>query len=355
MKSFYFKKKDTVLRTIEEEKKIKKQRPVNWDRIIYFILLSTFLILVGRYVFMKIYYVKADGQILFKNLNIQNLDDCRIKKFLVHEGKSVKIGDTLFFYLNDDDDFNLGSSLDFSISGAQKSTWQDKAIIDIEEELSNVKKEIDRKNKSIQIKSKELENISQEVILEILPKVAYYQKETEILRDKEDLEILNHKLISLNEKLRKISNSSRGGLDIKGVGSGGGASDDNLYLPFISPMDGIITKIYKEPNEVALKSEVIIEMQRREDVFIKGFFDQADLKYLQNRNIVEIEFPDGTYSKGRINRFYYSTYRIPEEFQKKYEPTTKSLSVDIKPLDELELKKWHKYFKLSVIVRKKRF
>ena len=359
MKNIYFKRKDSVLRSLQEEKKVAKQKKVNWDRIIYFTLLVTFLFLVGRYAFMKIYYIKADGQILFKNLNVQNLDDCRIVKFNVVEGAEVHIGDTLFFFTDDDDDQDGGANANVSVdfTATTKTNWQDKAIIEIEEELDNLAQELVQANKLKRKLSRELQQLSQEVLLEVVPKTSYYQKESELSKAESTIELLKEKRGTLFSKLAKIKRTSRelGSASGKGGGSGSGNGDDNRVKPFISPMEGIVTKIFKENQEVALKSEVVMYIQKSENVFIKGFFEQEDLKYLRNRNIVEIEFPDGTESYGRINRFYYSTYRLPEEFQKKYEPTTRSLSVDISPLNRAEYHKWQKYYKLSVIIRKVRY
>lgn len=356
MKNIYFKRKDSVLRSLQEEKKKKKVRKVNWDRIIYFILLCTFLFFAGRYAFMKIYYVKADGQILFKNLNIQNLDDCRITKFNVIEGNYVHKGDTLFYFINDEDgEKSNGSSISLNVSGKTKTDWQDKAIIELEADLDILKKELRIKRKLAKKLEAEIIQIQQEVLLEVLPKTALYQKQTEIDKVSSEIDGLLEERSILNDKLAKIKSSERNIGSLEGNGQGSGGNDDNQVKPFISPMEGIITKIFKENQEVALKSEVIMYIQKSENVFIKAFFEQEDLKYLKNRNKVELEFPDGTECYGRITRFYYSTYRLPEEFQKKYEPTTRSLSVDIVPLNREEFLKWQKFYKLGVIVRKVRF
>ena len=120
-------------------------------------------------------------------------------------------------------------------------------------------------------------------------------------------------------------------------------------------MDGTVTRIFKQNKEVAVKSEVIMHIHKNEHLFIIAFFEQEDLAELKEEDVVEIEFPDNTTSLGTIKRFYFATYRLPEEFQKKYEPTNRSLSVDIVPLNNDELKKWKQYYKLSVIVRKKRY
>ena len=70
---------------------------------------------------------------------------------------------------------------------------------------------------------------------------------------------------------------------------------------------------------------------------------------------MDIEFADGTLSKGIIDRFYSATYILPDEFQKKFEPTTRTLAADILPIGQDDLDVWKKYYKLSVKVTKRTF
>ena len=70
---------------------------------------------------------------------------------------------------------------------------------------------------------------------------------------------------------------------------------------------------------------------------------------------LDIEFADGTTSIGYVDRFYSATYILPEEFQKKFEPTTRTLAADILPLTPDDLERWKKYYKLSVTITKRTF
>ena len=349
MKSIYFKKKDTVFRSLQEQKIEKPKKRINWDRIVYMILLFTFLFFVGKYAFFKVYYVKADGQVLSKNINIQNLEDCRIVHFLVKEGSTVKKGDTLFYFTN------KVSNAEFE-NPTKKSNWQEKDLIYIDEDLALLRKENGQLRKKYNRLDSNLEKIRQEVLLDILPKSTFLQKENELHDVEDQLEMIENKIQLLLEKKGRIqySLSEVVRTDNKNTSQ----TDYNTKAgpqPFLAPVDGLISKIFKENTEVVMKSEVIMYVQQVDDIFVKAFFEQTDLKYLKNRSIVEVEFPDGTKSKGRISRFYHSTYQLPEEFQKKYEPTTRSLAVDVVPYNEYEFKKWISFYKLSVIVRKKRF
>jgi hypothetical protein len=87
-------------------------------------------------------------------------------------------------------------------------------------------------------------------------------------------------------------------------------------------------------------------------MYVKGFFSQEDLNYFKVGDHVNIEFPDGSKSKGMISRFNYSTIQLPEEFQKRYEPTTRTIAADIYPLDTAEYVHWKAFYKLGVVITK---
>ena len=62
-----------------------------------------------------------------------------------------------------------------------------------------------------------------------------------------------------------------------------------------------------------MKSEEIVSMHQAHPAFIKAYFEQEDLRYFKVGDEFDIEFPDGTKSKGFLKRFYIATYTLPEE------------------------------------------
>ena len=111
----------------------------------------------------------------------------------------------------------------------------------------------------------------------------------------------------------------------------------------------------KENYEVTLRSEVVMHLYQPKGVIVKAFFQQKDYNQIKKGDVVEVEFPDGKVTKGIISMVLYETNRLPEEFQKKFEPTTRVINADIVPFDKEDLKLWKKYNKLSVIVRKEKY
>lgn len=357
MKSVNFKRKDSSFRSIKEEKTTSYKK-INWDRVTYFIILCILLFFIGRFIFNKYYYVKADGQILFKNIDIQNLDDCRILHFNFDEGDLVCEGDTLFTYLNDDDsNFGNGGISISTSEGKGSSSWIEREIADLEKKIALNSNEINQKNRLEKKYQEELKYARQEVMLDALPKSVYNSIENKISDLLSDIDLIkgeNQVLINSIAKLKQqLLLVELGQVNVSG--NFGGGSYENGVKVFLSPMEGTVTRIFKQNNEVAIKSEVIMYIHKNEKLYVKAFFEQEDVEELKEDDIVEIEFPDGSTSLGTIQRFYFATYRLPEEFQKKYEPTTRSLSVDIVPLNNGELAKWKQFYKMSVVVKKKRF
>ncbi len=118
---------------------------------------------------------------------------------------------------------------------------------------------------------------------------------------------------------------------------------------FYSPFSGMVTRIYFDSYEVALKGQKIMDIFQPTGVRIKAFFEQKDLKYIKKGKEVLIEFPDGEKIKGRISRFYFASLALPPEFQKKYEPLHRSIAVDVIPFD-LESLINRQIDKMSVVV-----
>lgn len=363
MKNISFKRKESVIRGLEIQREGKKKKPVNWDRIIYFGILLVILFFLVRYLIYTYLYIEADGQILFDNVEIRNTDDCRVVKFFVEEGEDVCIGDTLFSFLPDkpEGSFNSFGTYEFAMSQKKEGdiSWAEREIFQAKEDIKLNAYLIAEKLKMRKLFEKDLERIRNEVMLDVMPrnrlddqlaKINQINYEIETLKGKNAL--LAASLARLEGMKRNLGSSGSGDLDGDGVADGMQTKLDHI---FYSPLEGTITNILKNEFEVALKDEVILSIHRPNNVYIKGFFKQEDLKSLNINDIVELEFPDGSVGKGVIKRFYFTTYQLPEEFQKKYEPTTRSLSADIFPATPKDLEKWRTFWKMGVKIRKYKY
>lgn len=360
MKSIDFKRKSSVIGVMNDQvKKVK----YNWDRVIYIIFLLLVLIFLGYYLINKVFFIKADGQVLFENVSIRLTDDCRILDYHREEGDTVKVGDSLFTYALDKDNIWGNASL---LGGFSQTNYEnDWDWIDKEKYALNKKialNNIDKVESQALIKShqNEIQRLQNEVILDVLPKNRLDFVQNEILKHKTSIEKLNQEnqqLYALVKQLNGMARNAKVKSTRSGNVSGGGAGDDdeNRKRVFYSPIDGSITRIYTHQFEVALKSEQIMAIHKNTPMYVKAFFEQEDINYFKEGDVMTLTFPDGSKSEGVLRRFYYATYPLPDEFQKRYEPTTRTVSADIYPADTADYAHWKSFYKMSVVITKYKY
>lgn len=345
MKSLNFKRKETAqLRYLNEKVSDKGKTRLNWDRVVYLSILGLIVFFVLRYFFMHSFYISANGQVLFENLEISHTEDLRISRFFIAEGDEVKEGDTLFTYMIEE--------IDLESTGDKEkgNTWAEK-------EMYNLRKDIDLNNSQIQGDREliasykdQLSKLETEVMLGAANERDLNNLEYQISKLETSISLAQSENAVLAQQIAEIQ--SRIDAAVEGSTSLETAS---LSRAFLSPINGYVSNIYKEPYEVALKSHLIMKIHQADLVHIKGYFDQEDLKYVKEGDHVSVDFPDGSESEGVIDRFYASTVLLPQEFQEKYEPVKRTIAVDIKPAEGSDLDIWKRYYKLSVKLSKSTF
>lgn len=366
MKNINFRRNESVLKGLEIRAEEKKKGKINWDRIIYLSLLMIVLFFVIRYSIKTLFFVEGSGQVQLKNISIQNMDDCRIINIFVKEGQKVKIGDSLFTYILDDEE-NGGNGMGFGVGGGSFNvdskkqgdvSWSEREVFKVKEEIKINNFLIAEKIKLRNRYTNELQRIRNEVMLDVLPRNELDNQLARISQLNFDIQTLKGKTSMLAASLNQLGGMKR---DLgstttysgSGLGSGGGINSRQKV--FYSPIEGAITTITKNEYEVALESEEIMSVLKPENISIRGFFRQEDLASLKIGDRVDLTFPDGTEGVGIIKRFYFATYKLPDEFQKKHEPTTRSLTVDIYPESKEDLKFWRTYWKMAVKISKSKY
>jgi hypothetical protein len=357
MKSADFNRSQSKIRVLQEVRPGKKK--INWDRLIYLALLVLAAISIVFMVVKKNLYVKGEGQVLFKKLDIQFTKDIQILDLVRVEGDSVEIGDTLFLYY--EEQIQNGHRPSVYKEVVMKSDNLDWIV---RERLTTLKRielsqiQINDNKRLIDITEDEKKRIEHEIYLDIYPSTKLDQYvhrlmdfESGIVSAQEEIKYLKQYLDYLNaqEKIERYNLRRKREFDDSYT-----SSVPSLYA-YVSPVKGTITQVYKENFEVAMESETIMSIHKPSNLYIKAYYDQKNIRHLKEGDIVDIEFPDGSSSFGVLARFYFATYQLPEEFQKKFEPTTRSIAADIIPIDEIELDKWKSFYKLTVKVSKPLF
>ena len=346
MRQFNLKQRNSVIRTLKETPA--KKKGTNWQRLLFIGLLAFLLFLVGRRVYRAVFVIYGDGQVVLAKQAVQFTDDIRMSSILVEEGDTVNQGDTLFYYRFEATDEELNAMAD----AYDPVDWVIRERLNTKKQIALKKIELSRIRQQIDFKEAELIHQRDLIILgvdEIESKLTYIQEA--IIRMRGMRSALNREIYYLRQHLKELSLQADElrNQEIRKAGRVGS------ILPYVANIDGIIGQINLSPNEVCYEQQDVLAIHQLNSISIKAFFDPYDVPKIERGDEVWVQFPDGTESKGLIKNFYVSTYAVPKEFQKKYEPTERNIVAEVIPLNEFEVDRWQRFYKMSVQVSKYRY
>ncbi len=352
MKSKDFDRKPSSLRVLEEFKP--KRKGFNWDRTIYLSVLILGFGYLCFSLFQKHFVITGEGQVLFKKLDIQFTDDVEIIHILKKEGDEVVEGDSLFYYLNEKAKVKVNTKKREVVTEKDSDEWIDREIIQTRKKIELMQIQIAEANRLTGLNEIEKDRVKKAVYLDLYHADKldiYFQRATRL---DSDIKRYENEGAYLKEYLELLIDRQKFNLITRQT-IYESSSPSYFSEVYCSPVTGMITRIYKENFEVALESDVIMSIHKPSNLYIKAFFKPKDVEYIFEGDLVDLKFPDGTNSIGILQRFYAATYTLPAEFQKKYEPATRSISADIIPLNDRELEKWGPFYKLNVKITKHKF
>jgi len=359
MRSSQFNRKPKAEEFQPQQPYIMKRR-FNWGIVIYSLIVLVFLVFVGRFLADRFLYVEARGQVLYKKLDIQLPADAQLIDIYKEEGEAVRSGDTLFRYAWSTN-FNSNTEGLSGFSGLSKERiskeWLQKELLSVQKTIERLKIQLESYRERLAHYRDREDKIREGIYLNVYTAKALdgvlksiNKLRAKIRANRSEIK----KLESYKDQLNSKSENYKNKMDAL-TGQGFRLNQDTLkkYSNFyVTPIDGNLTQIYKESFEVALKSEKIMTIHKKQRVIVRAFFDQDDLKYIEKGDEVSIRFPDGSNSRGRIQQLYFSTHVLPKAFRKKGQPFNRKIAADIKPLDGEEVKEWRSFYKMSVVITK---
>ncbi len=347
MKSFKFKKQASVISTLKEPPSIKKKK-FNWQRLGYLLILIAVLGYIGNRFWTGVSEVRGNGQVELEKQMVTFTNDILIDKILVAEGDTVLKGDTLFWYTNelDNDDENL------ILQGTEPVDWILREKLQIDKEIALKKIKRNRLAKELKFKKGEYSHQKELVLLgvnRIESKLTYIQED--ILKLEAELKAIKSEIGYLRGYRNQLNNREK---DLQKLQVG--RAQQLLQMAYyVAQMDGIVGQINFNINEVCYEKQDMMTLHKMDEITIKGYFDPQEIQHIQRGGKVEILFPDGGKGTGIIHNFYVSTYALPAEFQKRYEPVERNIVADIIPLNELEARRWSRFYKMEVKITAPRF
>lgn len=336
MKNFSYKHQPSVLNVLKEPPKQTKK--FNLDRSIFIAIISLLVICFIRFLVIKLAFIEVDGQISLEKLNVNFTNDIRLSEIWINESESVKPGDTLFSYVNNV--YNESSVIERQIKEYDQIS---KNKVELQFEIQKLEIDVKKTLRQLELLRIEYKKSSELVLLDIMT-----SKELGAIQDDINKAELNlwHLRQELNLKnnlyvnLRKTPSNVRSKISY---------SPQNMSY-YITPIEGLIGQINFSPNEVCYETQSMLTIHNTEKVNIKAYFNQEALQDLDRGTQVEIEFPDGSQSSGFISNISVATYELPSEFQKKYEPTQRSILATVEPQNNDDLELWKRFYKMNVKV-----
>ena len=342
MKSFSFKSNKSTLRVLKEPV-IKKKR-MSFDRALYLIIIAISIFLLLRYIITKVTIIDANGQVLMDKVNVNFTHDIRLLEFNVIEGDTINKQQQLFTYVEDqfdNDGLAYFSSQELLQNNAKKELELKFKIKSQLIYINALKEEISFLN----AKEEEITNL---VLLDVYTINQLNDIRVKINAEKNRLLVLNNELALLYQQLKSIN-------DLKTLQGGYHETNTIVNSTYFAPIKGVIGQITVNEQETCYRTKNVLTIHNPEEIFIKAYFNLNDIKNVNVNEEVIIQFPDKTKSIGIINKYYVSTYALPEEFQKTYEPTERSIVAEIVPLNKTEAETWSRYHKLSVTIHKHKY
>jgi multidrug resistance efflux pump len=361
LKKFQYSPQTSFIKGPDKEPEYSK--PFNWERLIYVVILIILIFTLIMYFFNRYYYVTARGQVILDKFEVNFPDDIQVTRFLVKEGEHVEIGDTLFSLVYDDDNGNGGASI--SIGGGSgpeidRNDWVLREIAMANKNIALLEIELQNVRDNRKLKQSTYDNIRQEVTLDISPG-ARLREIKDALKEYDFREKnITSEIASLKEYIRTITpylyeqKNNRAAA----IAASAAASEawDSLHPPYYySKTEGTVSRIYTRPFETLYREAVVMDIIEFKDVFIRAYIEENDVDKFKEGDLVNLVFTDGTKSKGMVSLLEISTVQIPKEFTMNYEELTRRLVAKITPLNEEEMQKWKRYYKIGVKVRKPRF
>ena len=329
----------------------------------------------GSFFIGKYLVVKAESEIIIHKFDVNFPDDIIVNEYLVEENDTVRKGDVLFYYrLSHFDDGNNGGG-DLRVynnnsgSDYSKSTenWLIREKIQTEKEINMLKLEIGQNQEEIKQLTAGMERLKKEVFLDIYPPAKLKEAENkvenakmEISTDKKELVYLRNYLAEINARLGdmktlKSNMDAEAALAAAAEGNGDGDGFNSMNIPYIAPKGGMVSQIYALPNETSYKSYLVMDMIELKDIHIKAYFKQAALNYVDEGDIVDITFPDGSKSKGVIDKIYLKTTNLPDRLYDTGSDLERRIRAIVIPLKIDDADKWFKFYKINVTVTKSKY
>lgn len=339
MRSQGFKAGNAQIRGIREKQKTKR---INWDRIVYLIIVNMLLISVAYILLTNFFIATGDGRVIVDRFNVRFPSDVHIDQMLVQKGDTVKQFDDLFMYSQS---FQVKSPEEYE--RIQRNLRE--RIFENQTKINREYRHLLAVRKQIQHFRSRLAVLREEVKLNLSTPRLMFETEDRIVGLQADSALVMAEIAMLREIMQYLE---------------GVMADDGL-VPitqdpelrggrqiYEAPVEGIIEQILKSSSELAVRSESILSIRREtKDIMIRAVFDRGDLNYLENGKQVDLKFDNGLSSLGVIKNIYSADMEDIATINRNGVMISEQLIVEIRPKEEKDMLLWEANSGISLTVK----
>jgi len=306
-----------------------KNTKASITQLIYFLVLVGAVGYIGFIFVNKYWYFEEIGVVEIEKTIISSSRGGKISGLFVSEGQTLNKKDKI-------------AVIEALRTGCYEA--DDEKVNKIRFEISNNK----AKKKSLEVQLASVKNDEKKFELRrALELDRGLLRESERLRREKlamvgDIDLLSRQIDNQIKHLDNIINSQ------KNVVLPRDCYSESIRSPFITK----VSAIHKRAKEFAQRGEAIVTLiKNNAPVRIEVYLKNETLKYLNAEAILDLVFPDGVKSKGRISKIHSSAYASVKRQLEHYKPVESGIRVHLLPVDNKDRELWMSYDRMNVKVR----
>lgn len=337
MKDFSFRHDVSTIRYLKEPKINKK---INYDQIIFVLVIVLALGLLAKYLYGQLAVIEADGQILMEKTTVNFMNNIRIKEIYIQEGDTVQKDQVLFSYVTNVFD----NQSDMYLKHAAFLQKNNETAESMEKEIAFKEFELSGLNQRLQYVKTRREEVAKLILLDVYKKSDLDDIERTELNLEAEKRALLKQLVFIKTKRKDFLATNQQ------TSLASYPEAEVLINHYKAPNKGVVGLINKSNEETCYAGEDLTTIHNPNKILIKAYFKLKDASELYELRTVTILFPDKYKSEGIIKKIQISTCELPKELQKIYHSTERNVVVEIEPVKPEDIQRWENLYKLHVKV-----
>lgn len=321
-----FRRRTAAIITPEE----RERRGFPWGKVVYFGILGAIVIGFGVWGFSKVFYIKGRGVLEADSIKVESKLNARIIEIKPGVNDRVTEGEPVVFL----DKSGLKAQITSKETDVgRKNILSRNELVKAESELKLAEQEKRNQEELVNGLRGEYDRAKRLLALEAITRPQFLEIEGAFGQAEANLSVLStaaavatttyethkkehdyyHELVQADRKEHQ------------------GLLQETELL---APISGVVTKIYKQVGEMALRGQPIIGIADPSKIFVKTYFDPADEGKIYVGKRVTVIFANGDKYLGEIRAVYPASHKLPLMYRKYYGPAETPIVSEVDLLAE---------------------